>query len=407
MDAAKLKELDAQYVAYTYARNDIALAVGGGCTVQDTDGKRYLDMTSGIGVNSLGFCDPAWVEAVCAQVRTLQHTSNLFYTQPCAQLAQALCEKAGFACVFFANSGAEANEGAVKTARKYARDLYGVVGDTGGLEVAANRAKRYKIITLENSFHGRTIAMLKATGQDSFHQNFGPFPEGFIYVPANDFAALVQAADETVCAVMLEPVQGEGGVIPLNADYAKQVAALCAEKGILLIADEVQTGMGRTGTLLACEQLGMKPDIVTLAKGLGGGLPIGAVLFGERVKAVLAPGDHGSTYGGNPVACAGANAVVERLTPEFLAQVAHKGELLRSGLAALPHVKSVDGMGLMLGAAFADGIEAKEVVKRAMAQGLLCLTAKTKLRLLPPLIIAEEEITAALQILRSVLEELQ
>ena len=380
-----------QYLAATYGRNEIALKKGEGCTVWDEDGKRYLDFTSGIGVNSLGFCDALWAQAVSAQAHTLQHTSNLFYTQPGAQLAKTLCEATGMRKVFFANSGAEANEGAIKTARKYAHDRYG--------------EKRWKILTLKNSFHGRTMATLSATGQEGFHQNFAPFPEGFSYVPANELGALEAALDESVCAVLLELIQGEGGVVPLEPAYVKAAAALCRERDVLLMVDEVQTGIGRTGTLLACEQYGIVPDVATLAKGLGGGLPIGAVLFGEKTQEVLGAGDHGSTFGANPVVCAGANAVLDRLTPSFLSDVRKKGEKLRAGLLELPRVTGVTGLGLMLGVSLEASMEAKAVLRSAAERGLLCLTAKARLRLLPPLVVSEEEIEAALSILRGVLEE--
>lgn len=390
MNNSTTKQQDDTYVAHSYARFDLVLKTGLGTVAMGENGKHYLDFTSGIGVNSLGFCDTEWANAVSAQAHHLQHTSNLYYSQPCATLAAALCSATGMSRVFFANSGAEANEGAIKAARKYASDKYG--------------PGRSTIITLQNSFHGRTITTLAATGQAAFHQHFHPFTPGFVTVAANDIEALKQALDETVCAVMIEPVQGEGGVVPLNAQYAKELAALCGEKDVLLIADEVQTGMGRTGTLLACEQLGIRPDIVSLAKGLGGGLPIGAVLLGEKVKDTFAPGDHGSTFGGNPVVCAGANVVLSRLTPDFLAEVIAKGQKLKQGLLALPGVKAVDGLGLMLGIEFQKGIEAKAVQAAALQNGLLCLTAKHKLRLLPPLTVTSSQIDVALNLLKQVLE---
>lgn len=386
-----VKELDAAYLARTYARNDLVLERGSGCTAWSGDAQ-YLDFTSGIGVNSLGFCDEAWTKAVCAQVQTLQHTSNLYYTAPGEQLAETLCARTGLRRVFFANSGAEANECAIKVARKYASDTYG--------------AGRHRILTLENSFHGRTMATLSATGQAVFHKHFDPFLDGFTFLPANDVQAFQAAADDTVCAVLLELIQGEGGVLPLDAAYVQAVAAHCAAHDILLMVDEVQTGVGRTGKFLTCEHFGLQPDVVTLAKGLGGGLPIGAALFSEKCADTLGAGDHGSTFGMNPVVCAGANAVLERLTPAFLQDVCEKGEALERGLRALPHVTDVSGRGLMLGIQFDEGIAAKEVLARAQDRGLLCLTAKTRLRLLPPLIVTQKEIDAALAILRGVLEEM-
>ncbi len=386
-----LKKHDAQFIANTYARNDLALVNSKGCTAYDENGKEYLDFTSGIGVNSLGFCDANWVQAVCEQANKLQHISNLYYTQPCVQLAKTLCERTGMKKVFFANSGAEANECAVKLARKYSSEKY--------------KEARHTIVTLKNSFHGRTIAMLKATGQDSFHKHFMPFPDGFVYADAHDFEDFLSVAQGAggVCAVMLETVQGEGGVIPLTDDYLKKVAAWCKENDALLIVDEVQTGIGRTGYTLSCEHYGIMPDIVTLAKGLGGGLPIGAALMGEKVQDVFVPGDHGSTYGANPVACAGANAVMQTITDEFLQDVRAKGRYLKEEILKLPHVKSAEGLGLMLGITLEENIQAKQVLDGCMQNGLLCLTAKTKLRLLPPLTVSKEEIDKAVYIINKVL----
>ncbi len=390
MQLEEIKPLDKKYIASSYGRSDILLEEGAGCTVSG-GGKTYLDMSSGIGVNSLGFCDAKWADAVSAQAHTLQHTSNLFYTQPCVSLAQKLCERTGMKKVFFGNSGAEANEGAIKAARKYSFDKY-------------KREDRCNIVSLVNSFHGRTIATLSATGQDVFHKNFFPFLEGFKFAEAGDFSALENSADDTVCAVMLELIQGEGGVIAQKQEYIDSVARLCAEKDILLIVDEVQTGAGRTGTFLCCRQYGIKPDIVTMAKGLGGGLPIGAVLLGDKVQDTFMPGDHGSTFGGNPIACAGANVVMDTLTDDFLKTVNEKSEKLRSGLIKLPHVKSISGLGLMVGIEFDASVQAKQVLDAAAEKGLICLTAKTKLRLLPPLVITDEEIEKALSVLKSVLE---
>ena len=379
-------------VLHTYGRSPIALVEGRGMYARDAEGRGYLDFTSGIGVNALGFCHPAWVQAVSAQAARLQHTSNLYYTEPCGALAEELCRRTGLDAVFFGNSGAEANEGAIKAARKYSVDTYG--------------PGRSKVLTLVNSFHGRTLATLTATGQEVFHRDFGPFPEQFGYVPAGDFGALEAAAGPDTCALMLELVQGEGGVVALEKAYVEQVAAFCRQRDILLLVDEVQTGVGRTGTFLACEQYGLQPDIVTLAKGLGGGLPIGAVLMTRKVADHMGPGSHGSTFGGNPVACAGALAVLGELTDDRLAKDNALAAALRAGLQTLPHVQAVTGLGLMVGVAFADGVSAAAVRTACERQGLLVLTAKTRLRLLPPLILTQEDVDKALAILRSVLESL-
>ena len=390
MTNQQIIERDNAHVAHTYGRNQIALEQGKGMHVTDFDGKEYLDFTSGIGVNSLGYCDPDWVAAVSEQAGRLQHTSNLYYTAPDGKLAKKLCRRTGLDAVFFGNSGAEANEGAIKCARKYSVDTYG--------------ENRNKVITLVNSFHGRTLATLTATGQDVFHHDFGPFPEHFDYVPAGDFAALEKAADETACAVMMELVQGEGGVVALDADYVAKVAALCKKKDILLIVDEVQTGVGRTGRFLACEHFDLHPDIVTLAKGLGGGLPIGAVVMSKKVADHMGPGSHGSTFGGNPVCCAGALAVLDTMDADFLANVNKRTVQLRAGLVKLPHVQEVSGLGLMVGIAFDEGIKAADVRAACEKEGLLVLTAKTRLRLLPPLILTPADVDTALETLRKVLE---
>lgn len=387
--------LDRAHTAQTYARFPLTLVRGEGCRAWDADGNSYLDLTSGIGVNSLGWCDAAWTAAVAAQAAQLQHTSNLFYTRPAAELAQTLTARSGLSAVFFANSGAEANECAVKTARKYSHDRYG--------------SGRHTVLTLQQSFHGRTVTTLAATGQDAFHQHFFPFTEGFEHLPANDAEALRQRiAQGGVCALMLEIVQGEGGVQTLSAEYLAAAQTLCREQDILLIIDEVQTGIGRTGKLFAYQHFDfLSPDVVTLAKGLGGGLPIGAALFGERCRDTLGRGDHGSTFGGNPVCCAAANAVLARLDADFLQEVARKGEYLRTRLAALPQVRAVDGMGLMLGITFADGIAAADVLQAAIKRGLLTLTAKHKLRLLPPLLISDAELDEAVAVLAEVLADFQ
>ncbi len=389
-----LKKDDKKYVSNTYARNDVLFINSNGNYIYDENGKEYLDFTSGIGVNSLGFCNKEWVNAVCQQAGKLQHISNLYYTAPCIELAKKLCEKTKAKCVFFSNSGAESNEGAIKIARKYSKEKYG--------------ENRNKIITLKNSFHGRTLATLKATGQDTFHVNYGPFPEGFLYTNANsieDFKNLT--LNETgFCAVMIEMVQGEGGVISLNKEYVTYVANWCKENDVLLIVDEVQTGVGRTGTFLCVEQYNIAPDIVTLAKGLGGGLPIGAILFYEKVENTFTFGDHGSTYGGNPITCAGANVVIDTIDSDFLKKVIVNGEKLKKEIEKLHQVDSVDGLGLMLGISFKNNIESKDVLKMCMEKGLLCLTAKEKLRLLPPLTINEKEIKIAVDIIKETLEQL-
>lgn len=382
------KELDNQYVAHAYGRFDVALTKGQGSTLYDENGKKYIDFGSGIGVTAFGINDPVWTKAVEEQLHRVQHTSNLYYTAPCAKLAQLLCEKSGMKKVFFGNSGAEANEGAIKFARKYSFDKYG--------------AGRSTIITLVNSFHGRTITTLAATGQDSFHTVFDPFTPGFKYCPANDIEALQAAATDDVCAVLFECVQGEGGVNNLSPTFVSAIAKLAKEKDILIAVDEVQTGNGRTGTYFAYQQYGITPDIVTTAKGLGGGLPIGAVLFGEKLQNTMTPGSHGSTFGGNPVVAAGACSIVERIDDDFLSEVQRKSEKIRTALAKVKGVKSISGMGLMLG--IETDKPAGEVAKACLANGLLILTAKTKLRLLPALNISDAELDEGLEILKGVLE---
>lgn len=382
------KELDNQYVAHAYGRFDVALTKGQGSTLYDENGKKYIDFGSGIGVTAFGINDPVWTKAVEEQLHRVQHTSNLYYTAPCAKLAQLLCEKSGMKKVFFGNSGAEANEGAIKFARKYSFDKYG--------------AGRSTIITLVDSFHGRTITTLAATGQDSFHTVFDPFTPGFKYCPANDVEALQAAATDDVCAVLFECVQGEGGVNNLNPTFVSAIAKLAKEKDILIAVDEVQTGNGRTGTYFAYQQYGITPDIVTTAKGLGGGLPIGAVLFGEKLQNTMTPGSHGSTFGGNPVVAAGACSIVERIDDDFLSEVQRKSEKIRTALAKVKGVQSISGMGLMLG--IETDKPAGEVAKACLANGLLILTAKTKLRLLPALNISDAELDEGLEILKGVLE---
>lgn len=382
------KELDNQYVAHAYGRFDVALTKGQGSTLYDENGKKYIDFGSGIGVTAFGINDPVWTKAVEEQLHRVQHTSNLYYTAPCAKLAQLLCEKSGMKKVFFGNSGAEANEGAIKFARKYSFDKYG--------------AGRSTIITLVNSFHGRTITTLAATGQDSFHTVFDPFTPGFKYCPANDIEALQTAATDDVCAVLFECVQGEGGVNNLSPTFVNAIAKLAKEKDILIAVDEVQTGNGRTGNYFAYQQYGITPDIVTTAKGLGGGLPIGAVLFGEKLQDTMTPGSHGSTFGGNPVVAAGACSIVERIDDDFLSEVQRKSEKIRTALAKVKGVQSISGMGLMLG--IETDKPAGEVAKACLTNGLLILTAKTKLRLLPALNISDAELDEGLEILKGVLE---
>ena len=378
-------------VMHTYGRYDLVMEKGSGREAADENNKKYIDFGSGIGTNSLGYCDKEWADAVCSQVRSIQHTSNYYYTAIQAEFAEKLCSVTGYDKVFFGNSGAEANECAIKIARKYSFDKYG--------------KGRHTIITLVNSFHGRTMATLPATRQDVFHDYFFPFLEGFVHTPANDIEALKKCADDTVCAIMIEMVQGEGGVVKLDEDFVKAVRAICDEKDILMIADEVQTGAGRTGKFLASEHFGVKPDITTMAKGIAGGIPVGACLASEKCSSVLTPGTHGSTFGGNPLACAGGNVVVSRVSsPEFLAEVQKKSEYIFDKVSKMKGVASVSGLGLMIGIELTEK-KAADVVKAALDRGLLLLTAKTKVRLLPPLNITFEEIDAGLKIFEEILAE--
>ena len=393
MTDTQIKKQAEGYMANTYGRFNAVLVKGTGSRCEDINGKEYIDFTSGIGVNSLGYCNEKWVRAVEEQAGRLQHVSNLYYTMPQSLLAEKLCNASGFPKVFFANSGAEANEGAIKTARKYSYEKYG--------------EGRNKIITLVNSFHGRTVTTLAATGQESMHEFFYPFTEGFVYAKANDIESVKKAAGIDVCAIMMELVQGEGGVLPLDLKFVEQVSALAQEKDILLIIDEVQTGIGRTGTLFAFQQYPVKPDIVSFAKGIGGGLPIGGFLMNEKCAGVLGKGQHGTTFGGNPVACAGALAVLDEvLRPSFLAAVAEKGEHIQKKLLGMKHISFVRGKGMMLGIGLEDEIKAADVAAACCEKGLLVLTAKTLLRLLPPLNISIEDIDQGLAILQSVLEEI-
>ncbi len=383
------KLLDSAYVAHTYSRFPLELTSGKGAVLRDENGKEYIDLGSGIAVNIFGACDDEWTRAVSEQAAKLQHTSNLYYTAPGALLAQALCERTGMKKVFFGNSGAEANECAIKTARRWAFLKYG-------------DESHATIITLKNSFHGRTITTLAATGQDVFHTEFGPFTPGFVYAEANNIEDVRRLAEENACcAVMFEPIQGEGGVMPLDTEFVKGLKQLADEKELLLIADEVQTGNGRTGKLYAYMHFGVTPDIVTTAKGLGGGLPIGACMFGERTENIMSSGKHGSTFGANPVCCAGALSVISRITDELMEEVSRKSEYIKKELIGAQGVIGVSGMGLML------GIEsvrpAAEVISDCIEAGVLVLSAKTKIRLLPPLNIGWDELEKAIEILKGVL----
>lgn len=380
-----------EHVMGTYGRYPLVLEKGEGRTATDEDGKTYIDFGSGIGTNSLGYCDKEWADAVCAQARAVQHTSNYYYTKVQADFAGKLAEVTGYDKMFFGNSGAEANECAIKLARKYSFDKYG------------KDAKRYNIITLVNSFHGRTIATLSATGQDVFHNYFFPFVDGFINVEANNIEDLRAKLDDTVCAVMFEFVQGEGGVNPLDKSFVDEIFRLCAENDVLTIADEVQTGAGRTGTFLASEQYGVKSDITTMAKGVAGGVPVGICLAGEKCSGVLVPGTHGSTFGGNPLACAGGLAVVNKVASEsFLNEVNAKAEYFKKKLLEIPEIEGVDGLGFMIGARLKTK-KASDVCRECFENGLLILTAKEKLRFLPPLNITYDEIDKGFELLKRVL----
>lgn len=377
------KQMDQAYVAGTYGRFDVAMQQASGAVYTDEEGKAYIDFGCGIGVTLFGACDPDWTAAVTAQLNALGHTSNLYYTAPQTKLAQLLCQRTGMKKVFFGNSGAEANECALKVARKY--------GEATG---------RSTIVTLWNSFHGRTIATLAATGQDKFHAHFGPFPEGFRYIHANDEAELTSALTSgEVCGILMEMVQGEGGVIPLEKSFVQKAAQLCRENDVLLMVDEVQTGNGRTGTLYAYEQFDIQPDVVTTAKGLGGGLPIGACLMGEKCADILGKGDHGSTYGGNPICAAAALNVISRLDERFLDGVKERAALIRSELTGADGVQSITGMGLMVGILPAKKTAA-EIAAACLQDGLLVLTAHEKVRLLPPLNIDLGTLKKGLSILK-------
>ena len=385
------KEKDLKYIMHTYGRYDVTLKSGKGVTAYDEDGKKYIDVSSGIGVNSLGYCDDGWVKAVSAQAGTIQHMSNYYYCDQAADLAEKLCTLSGLSKVCFGNSGAEANECAIKIARKYSFDKYG--------------EGRNEIITLRDSFHGRTVTTLSATGQDVFHNYFFPFTGGFKFAVANDISALKEAVTDKTCAVMLEVIQGEGGVNILDKDYVKELAAFCNERDILVICDEVQTGIGRTGKLYAFQNYDILPDLVTSAKGLGGGLPIGACLCSEKLKDVMGPSSHGSTFGANPVVCAGANYVIDKIADEkFLNAVEEKGAYLEEKLRKIEQVKNVRRMGLMVGIEI-DG-DAHDAALKCVENGLLIITAKNLLRMLPPLTITQAELDEAVQILEKTLKEI-
>ena len=388
MTFQEIRDQDQKYIIHTYGRVDAALVKGRNATAWDVDGKEYIDFTSGIGVNSLGYSDPGWTAAVSKQAGEIQHLCNYYYSPQNTALAEELCTAAGMAQAFFCNSGAEANECAVKIARKY-----------------GERRGAYKIVTLENSFHGRTLTTLAATGQEGFHKDFLPLTEGFLYAKAGDIDAIDALLDGSVCAVMIETVQGEGGVVPMDPDFIKALSELCKERDVLLIVDEVQTGIGRTGYFYSYQGYGVQPDVATSAKGLAGGLPIGTCLVTEKLRDIIKPGQQGSTFGGNPVVCAGAREVVRRVSaPEFLQAVPEKGEDITKRLENLPQVEFVRGRGLMLGIKLKSG-DAHDVLVECAKQGLLVLTAKELVRFLPPLTITVEEIDKGLSIFAKVLQE--
>ena len=391
MTSKEMKALTGQYVMNTYGRFDVAIDHGQGATLYNPEGKEYIDFTSGIGVTSLGYGDEDWVNAITQQAKKLGHVSNLFYTEPAAKLAEKLCQRTGMSCVFFANGGGEANEGMIKLARKYSYDKYG--------------KGRATIITLKNSFHGRTITTLMATGQDVFHQYFFPFTEGFRYAPANDLEALKEVAGDDVCAVMMEMVQGEGGVLPLDYEYVQAVKALCAERDWLLLDDEVQAGVGRTGKLFAFQQYDILPDVASFAKGIAGGMPMSGIMANEKCRTVLTPGTHATTFGANPVCAAAGLVVQEKLSDEFLAEVTAKGQYLREQIEALdlPCFGKTRGMGLMIGIEVKEGYNKSEIANKLIEAGLLVLTAGPGMRLLPPLVITKEEMDKGLAIMKKAL----
>ena len=391
MTSQQIKDLTGQYIMNTYGRFPVAIDHGQGATLWDPEGKEYIDFTSGIGVTDLGYGYQPWVDAITTQAGKLGHVSNLFYTQPPAKLAEILCKRTGESCVFFANGGGEANEGMIKLARKYSFDKYG--------------KGRATIITLNNSFHGRTITTLMATGQEVFHNYFFPFTEGFRYADANSMESLEAAAGDDVCAVMMELVQGEGGVLPLDVEYVQAVKKLCEEKDWLLLADEVQTGVGRTGTLFAFQQYGILPDVVSFAKGIAGGLPMSGIMANEKCRNVLGPGTHATTFGANPVCAAAGLVVQETLSDAFLEEVKAKGAYLRKGIEELnlPCFGKTRGMGLMIGIEVKEGYNKSEIANKLIENGLLVLTAGPGMRLLPPLVITKEEMDQGLAIMEKAL----
>lgn len=391
MTSQEIQALTGQYIMNTYGRFPVTVDHGQGATLYDPEGRAYIDFTSGIGVTALGYgCEP-WVEAVAKQAKKLAHVSNLFYTETPARLAETLCKRTGMSCVFFANGGGEANEGLIKLARKYSFDKYG--------------PGRSTILTLHNSFHGRTITTLKATGQAVFHNYFFPFTEGFRYADANDLASLEAQSGDDVCAVLVELVQGEGGVLPLEKAYVQALSKLCAEKDWLLLVDEVQTGVGRTGKLFAFQHYGVQPDAVSFAKGIAGGLPMSGFLASEKCRNVLGPGDHATTFGGNPVCAAAGLAVQEILSDAFLQDVQAKGTYLRNQIEAmdLPCFGKTRGLGLMIGIQVREGYTNKALAAKLIENGLLVLTAGPGMRLLPPLVITKEEMDRGLEIMRTAL----
>ncbi len=387
MTAEQWKEQDKQYIAGTYARFPIIAEKGEGAVLTDIDGKQYIDLGAGIGVTAFGYLDPEWKKAVLEQLDKIQHTSNLYYTQPCITLAKMLCERTGMSKVFFSNSGAEANECAIKAARKYAAQKKG--------------AEYTTIITLKESFHGRTLTTLAATGQVHYHEQFQPLTTGFVHGDASDIEQVKELIrNEKVAGILLECVQGEGGVNVLDKEFVQEIARICAQEDIVLLIDEVQTGNGRTGKLYSYMHYGIKPDVVSTAKGLGGGLPIGATMLSEKLQDVFAQGDNGSTFGANPVICAGAISIISRLDDNFLEQVAKKGDMIRAFLCDKPGILGVDGLGMMIGVRTER--KAIEIVKEGMEAGILCLTAKDKVRLLPPLNIPEADLKRGLEILAEI-----
>jgi len=392
MTSADVKNLTSQYILNTYGRYPVAIERGEGARLYDFEGKEYIDFTSGIGVTAMGYADPAWAEAIAKQAATVGHVSNLFYTEAPAKLAEKLCKRTGMSGVFFASGGGEANEGMIKLARKYSFDKYG--------------PGRSTIITLNHSFHGRTITTLKATGQEVFHNYFFPFTEGFRYADANDIASLEAVSGDDVCAVMVELVQGEGGVLPLDYEYVQALKKLCAERDWLLLADEVQTGVGRTGKLFAFQHYDILPDVASFAKGIAGGLPMSGIMANEKCRGVLTPGTHATTFGGNPICAAAALVVQETLTDDFLAEVEAKGKYLREGIEALnlPCFGKTRGMGLMIGIEVAEGFNKADIVSKLTEAGLLVLTAGPGMRLLPPLTITKEEMDKGIAIMKNTLK---